>query len=108
MDKHTELLRHRDGIAEHARIPSKLIKGRMVGPSPTFSIAIPTYKRPELLGEALRSALAQARDTPCEVLVVDNDPTSTVEDEVGELVMSLSAPNLLLYRNAENLGMFGN
>jgi glycosyltransferase involved in cell wall biosynthesis len=49
--------------------------------SALLSILIPTYKRPELLGIALESVVAQTRHAD-EVIVVDNDPAESASDTV--------------------------
>ena len=71
------------------------------------TILIPTYRRPELLAQALRSARQQtAPGESYEILVVDNDPTPGSETE--RLMEGMRAPNLRYIRNEENLGGYGN
>ena len=71
--------------------------------SPAVSICIPTWNRAGMVGDAIRSALAQTyRDT--EVLVVDNASTDTTAD----VVASFRDPRLRYVRNDRNLGLFGN
>ena len=54
--------------------------------TPTVSIIIPTFRRPDRAVEAARSALAQATDASFEVVLVDNDPA-------GSALASLRAMN---------------
>lgn len=61
----------------------------------SYSIVIPTYNRPDLLGRAIASALAQSAP-PLEVLVVDDG--SDVPPEVGP------DPRVRLIRLPENRG----
>lgn len=81
---------------------SRLLYGVPPDASAPASIAIPTYERPEMLGEALESALRQTRPLP--VLVVDN---GTLE-ETERMVRRFPADRVALYRNDANLGMVGN
>ncbi|WP_145500740.1 glycosyltransferase family 2 protein, partial [Yersinia bercovieri] len=71
-----------------------------------LTIAIPTYKRFELLKETLRSVFSLEFNIPIEVIVVDNDPDNS------ELVLSemkeFEHCDFIYYKNIENYGMFGN
>lgn len=48
-----------------------------------ISVCIPTYKRPDLLAEALNSCLAQTY-LPYEILIGDNSPDSTTKELVAQ------------------------
>lgn len=75
---------------------------------PTVTIAIPTFRRPELLKEAIRSAVDQQHYTETyEIMVVDNDPIG-INNPNEEIVRSFKSCNIVYYRNTQNLGMFGN
>lgn len=76
--------------------------------SPYITIAIPTYKRGELLAEAVDSALHQdIQNVKYEVLVVDNHPE---RDDTTEQLMRKYAdvPEVAYYKNEENVGPVGN
>jgi hypothetical protein len=73
------------------------------GELPLVSICIPTCNRAGMVGNAIRSALAQTYPA-IEVLVVDNAST----DETGGVVSSFTDPRLRYIVNEENLGLFGN
>ena len=63
--------------------------------SPLVTVAIPTYRRPDLLRMAIQSALAQTyRNT--EILVSDSDGS----DEIAALVAGYGDPRLRYRRNA--------
>jgi glycosyltransferase involved in cell wall biosynthesis len=79
-----------------------------VGVEPVLSIAIPTFRRPALLREALDSAVRQAGTRPFEILVVDNDATPEIASQVDAVIRAFDFPGLVLYRNRHNVGMFGN
>src|SRR5262245_53224933 len=60
-----------------------------------FSVIIPTFKRAQLLGDAIRAALAQTH-TNREILVVDDgspDDTRNVTSTFGEAVRYLRQEN---------------
>jgi glycosyltransferase involved in cell wall biosynthesis len=72
----------------------------------TYSIAIPTYKRPELLLQAVQSCLKQDyMGSDWQIVIVDNDPTEN-ESIVAQLLEI--GGNIYYYKNTTNLGMFGN
>ncbi|MBP9233279.1 MAG: glycosyltransferase family 2 protein [Hyphomonadaceae bacterium] len=53
--------------------------------SPTVSIIIPTFRRPDRAIEAARSALAQACDASFELVLVDNDPVGSALEPLRAL-----------------------
>lgn len=75
---------------------------------PIATIAIPTFKRPELLVEALRSALAQTFDRPFEIAVFDNDPDSNGLDSLLAQLPELRNRTFRYWVHRENMGIFGN
>lgn len=90
-------------------VPSRLCRGdREAIPNPYITIAIPTYRRNDLLKWSMESALAQ-ENPGCEyeVVVVDNEGSSS-ETATGAVVRSFQDGRLLYYKNQKNLGMFGN
>lgn len=106
MDKHTDFFKYIDNFAKIAHVVSVPVKNPEME-SPLVTIAIPTYKRADLLKEAIDSALNQDCDDTYEVLVIDNNPER--DDETERLMHSYSGyANISYYKNAENVGMFGN
>lgn len=101
------MLSYRNSFLDSQEIGCELVHFKSMVAAPVISIMIPTYRRPQLLQQAIASALNQKTDIPFEVVVVDNDQ-SICTDKVDEVVRSFSASNLLLYRNHKNIGMFGN
>jgi glycosyltransferase involved in cell wall biosynthesis len=72
-----------------------------------LTIAIPTYRRHNLLRKAVLSALNQKTETKYELLIVDNDPTSDFEFLLHKFV-SHSLCKVRYIRNESNIGMFAN
>jgi hypothetical protein len=67
------------------------------------SVLIPVFNRRELVGDAVRSALAQEIDG-LEIVVVDN----CSDDGTWELLQQFRDPRLRCLRNEKNVGLFGN
>ncbi len=101
-------LNFRDAMADQAHAKSTVqVEGSDRTP-PFVTIAITTYKRPDLLRESVRSALDQAFDRPVEIAVFDNDPASTGAATLLEHLPEFADRNFRYIVNAENLGVFGN
>ncbi|MFY2509959.1 glycosyltransferase family 2 protein [Vibrio pectenicida] len=71
------------------------------------SITIPTFRRPQLLLEAVKSVARQNTTVKFEVVIVDNDDSKEFSQQIVEALKSLSC-NVRYYVNHENIGMFGN
>ncbi|MBU2896851.1 glycosyltransferase family 2 protein [Vibrio hepatarius] len=71
------------------------------------SITIPTFRRPQLLLEAVESVARQNTTVKFEVVIVDNDDSKEFSQQIVEALKSLSC-NVRYYVNHENIGMFGN
>lgn len=106
IDKGTNFFRIEDDFVKTKEISSIPIIESILDFIPKVTIAIPTYKRPELLSESLNSALNQSCYTDYEVIVVDNNPEKGCETE--QLLRSYSDKRLSYYKNTENIGMVGN
>jgi glycosyltransferase involved in cell wall biosynthesis len=99
----------RNSFADFAQVESEeMFAGSGAGVAPFLTIAIPTHKRPDLLAEAVRSALAQEFDRPFEVVVVDDDPQSTGHEQLLKDVPQIAEANFRYLRNRQNLRDFGN
>lgn len=73
---------------------------------PKVTIAIPTYKRPDLLNEAIISALDQINYEHYDIIVVDNDPQRGCNTE--KLMINFNNNRISYFKNSENIGMAGN
>lgn len=67
------------------------------------SVLIPVFNRRQLVGDAVRSALAQNIDG-LEIVVVDN----CSDDGTWEVLQEFRDPRLRCVRNEQNVGLFGN
>jgi glycosyltransferase involved in cell wall biosynthesis len=70
---------------------------------PFFTVAIPTYKRPESLARAINGVLSQSF-TDLELIIGDNCPT----DETRDVVNAVYDPRLRHIQHAENIGALAN
>ena len=104
----TPMLEFKNSFLQFQQVRSELIFDCKLTEPPYISICIPTYRRPELLSEAIRSALSQITDAPYEIVIVDNEQNAMVSSKVDELLRGLHSPKIRLFRNNQNLGMFGN
>lgn len=87
-------------------VESVLIKGEHRNPPPLVTILLTTYKRPELLKQALESSLNQIKFDDYQILVVDNegiDSTDEVDTETSKLVTSYDDERIIYYRHKETV-----
>ncbi|WP_374945168.1 glycosyltransferase family 2 protein [Sphingomonas sp.] len=99
----------RNALADWAHVESEeVFAGRDAGIAPVLSITIPTYRRSDVLAEAVASALAQDLGQPFEVVIVDNDPESLGHEALLAAIPALAEGNVRYLRNRENIGMYGN
>ena len=97
-----------NAFAQWSHVPTRLAFEGADRRQPKLSICIPTFRRPDLLVEAVASAIGQDWTEPFEVIVVDNDPESTFVGELRKKLPAVEQANFRYYVNAENTGMFGN
>ena len=107
-DRLDDLLTVPDAFAMWSHVPSRLVFEGADQRKPRLSICIPTFRRPDLLVEAVASAVGQDWAEPFEVIVVDNDPDSTFIDVLRERLPAVERANFRYYVNAKNTGMYGN
>ena len=96
---------YKDNFIQYGDIKSKMILGNPNRKNRLFTIAIPTYKRPELLENALISALNQVEIDDYEIVIVDNDCSSSATEKIVEKNLN---ENVYYFKNEKNIGMFGN
>ena len=97
----------RDNMAEIEKVASVPIFVWDSAKIPTYTIAIPTYNRTDLLQFAIDSCINQEGFTDYEILVVDNNPVRNDETE-RMMQEKYHLPNIAYYKNSENTGMTGN
>jgi len=110
VDGSTDFLHLVNNFAKIGKVRSFLVyeSGNVRDLHPLVTIAIPTFRRPRLLMEALTSAAMQKNFADYEILVVDNDPTEDIDKEVYHFLERLPSKNVRYYRNESNIGMYGN
>lgn len=70
-----------------------------------FTVAIPTFKRPEWLFEAVKSVANQS--IGCDIIIIDNDSSREYSDLIIAHLKEISC-NIKYYVNEENIGVYGN
>lgn len=97
--------KYEDRINKYDHVESTFIYGNLnaIG-KPWLTVLIPTYKRCDLLEEALKSILKQWHtDFFWDVIVLDNEPYDGEPNETEELIRDVDNDRVLYYRNSENL-----
>lgn len=102
----TNLIENEDNFSKTSHISSIPIYESKLDFTPIITIAIPTYKRANLLKEAIESALNQFDVSNYDIIVVDNNPERDCETE--ELMSSYNNSIISYFKNTENIGMAGN
>ena len=73
---------------------------------PKLTIAIPTYNRAKQLEECIKRVISYKGENEIEILISDNASSDDTQDIVHEL--KKLHPEILYYRNPQNLGFDGN
>lgn len=99
----------RNAIDDHVHVVSRLELNHVAfEQNADVSIAIPTFRRPDILLEAVASALAQNCAERCEIVIVDNDGEGEIDEHLKIMIAGQQKMNVRYYRNEVNIGMFGN
>lgn len=108
LEENIDFFRYEDNFSKFKNVESILVYNSSKINEPFITIAIPTYKRPDTLKEALDSALNQHHYDNYEIIVLDNDDNFEQESETEKLIKSYKTDKLKYYKNEKNIGMFGN
>lgn len=72
--------------------------------NPLITVFVPTYKRVDLLKQAIDSVLNQWHtDFDWDIIVVDNEPYHGKPNATEHLIRKIDNPRILYYRNSENM-----
>ncbi len=97
-----------DAFAVDANIESELVYDNCQDNSPLVSIMIPTYKRPELVIDAIKSATAQVTALSFEIVIVDNDQNDASIERTIKVALDLGVTNFRYFKNVDKIGLYGN
>ena len=97
-----------DGFSVDEKVECELVYDNCQSKSPLISIMIPTYKRSDLIIDAIRSAITQATELSFEVVIVDNDQNDAAIRRTILVAKSLGCKNFRYYKNVKNIGLYGN
>ena len=91
---------------------SDLIIGKIPKVKHSFSVVIPTYKRPKYLKQTIYSAINQVNYTgDYEIVIVNNDNSVCEEnEEIRSIIIGLQNGRVPIryYENRRNVGQYGN
>lgn len=107
MKKHN-FFEYHDSFAINKDVLSQLKWGNELSDIPLVSICIPTFRRAQLLKEAIMSVLQQREFNNFEILIVDNDDDELYATEIVSYLNELNDPRIRYYINTKNIGVFGN
>lgn len=91
---------------KYSHIESNLIRASKYNSSIKYSIIIPTFRRADLLKDAIDSCLNQTYSGDFEVLIVDNEPGRNNDTE--KLIESIACDRISYYKNSLNIGCLPN
>lgn len=103
-----EIFKKIDSISALKNVESINVFGKYLPKvQPRFSILIPTFKRPNTLGDTIDSAINQYDFRDYDIIVVDNNPDRG--DKTEEFMQKYqNIENVYYYKNTENVGLAGN
>ena len=85
-------------------VESILVQGKHRTPAPMVTILLTTYKRPDLLKQALESALNQVDFNDYQIIVADNEGVDiNIETETSKLISSYQDEKILYYRHVKTI-----
>lgn len=92
-------------FAKCADVRSRLVYGNPERlPAPWITVLIPTYRRVDMLEEALNSVFDQwCVDFFWDILVLDNEPDDGEENDTERLIRRLDNKRITYYRNSKNI-----
>lgn len=102
----TDYSKVEDSFAKIKDYPSICIYESQNSRDVVYTIAIPTYKRGDLLKEAIDSALSQVECPDYNIIVVDNNPERN--DITEQMMEQYKGTIVSYYKHPINLGMGGN
>jgi glycosyltransferase involved in cell wall biosynthesis len=73
-----------------------------------ITIAIPTFNRPDLVCEAIESAIKQKTDKEYEIIVIDNCSDAEYQNQYNDVIEKYKPNGVKFFKNNLNIGMYGN
>ena len=94
-----------NNFVKFLHVESRLVYGDLTAiPNPWITVVIPTFRRCDLLEQALDSVLNQWHtDFFLDIVVVDNEPDDYSVNETERLIQQYDSNRILYYRNSENI-----
>lgn len=94
---------------DRSDVCSKLVWGKHYVQPPLLTVAIPAYKRGDILKETINSILNQRDFSDYQILITDDEQIDDYKmSEVYQTVSELNSEKVVLYHNMQNLGVVHN
>ncbi|NTW70846.1 MAG: glycosyltransferase family 2 protein [Eubacteriaceae bacterium] len=97
-----------NNFIKYSAIKSRLIYGDIEKPAPFITVFMPTYKRPDVIKNAIDSVLEQKYFNDFELLIVDNEAFDGETSETEKVIKEYNSDKIVYYRNEKNIGMYAN
>ena len=101
-----QALKCENNFSKYSDVKSILVRGSRVNFSPKLCVVVPTFKRPSTLKMTIDSILNQEKFSDFLLIICDNNPERN--DETEKYINTVTDPRVKYYKNAENIGLFGN
>lgn len=108
MNDRTAILENRDAFADNAGVGMTVLFESRPREDVVLTIVVPTFRRLDMLVEAVGSAIGQDFTQPFEVVVLDNDPGSNDCEGLLRALPGIGDRSVRYVRNAQNIGIFRN
>lgn len=89
-------------------VKSNLICGNIAKKVPKLTVAIPTYKRPNILEEAIKSVLNQIGNCEYDIVIVSNNNDDDEINYIKNMIHRFNSDKIFFYVNEKNLGHTSN
>jgi glycosyltransferase involved in cell wall biosynthesis len=106
--RNRDCFKKEDNFIKNKEIESILVYGKHNDIPPFVTIIMPTYKRSDLIGAAIKSVLEQKDFDDYQLLIVDNEGIVDKETETERIIINIDNNKILYYKNVMNLGAMGN
>ena len=96
---------YKNNFAKINNVKTQLMYGNIKKNNPFLTVIIPTYKRKNLLKEAIESVLKQKVDFPWEFIIIDNTELDEHDETPAlQIIKKLNDDRILFYHNRTNIG----
>lgn len=102
-----ECITNKDSFSKNAHVASEVVFTDSKVDNPLVSIIMPTYNA-DFVIDALSSAVNQIDAPEYEIVIVDNNSKPEYLDKLVKAAKDANSGKITIYKNSENVGMYGN